>query len=102
MRVAADVSGCVPLHGIRLPLPLSLTILRSRCGFKEKHANKFPDVEMRELRQKAAAANFALNTFLRAIDLYLTKRAAESLDDLLGPTISGPKSGRHHDTHRRR
>jgi hypothetical protein len=46
---------------------------------------------MRELRQKAAAADFALNTFLRAIDSYLTKRAAESVDVLLGGTIA-PKA----------
>src|ERR1700722_14932020 len=59
---------------------------------RKQHANNFSDVEMRELRQKAAAADFALNIFLRAIDSYLVKREAESVDDLLGASISGPKS----------
>jgi hypothetical protein len=54
---------------------------------RKQHANKFSDVEMRELRQKAAAAAFPLNTFLRAIDAYLTKQAAKSADALLGGTI---------------
>ncbi len=59
---------------------------------RKQHANNFSDVEMRELRQKAAAADFAINKFLRAIDSFLTKRAAESVDELMSATIL-PKAG---------
>jgi hypothetical protein len=58
---------------------------------RKQHANKFSDVEMSELRQKAAAADFTINGFLRAIDSFLAARAAESVDELLGESIRVPK-----------
>jgi hypothetical protein len=54
---------------------------------RKQHANKFSDVEMRELREKAVAADFAINRFLRAIDSFIRKRAAKSVDDMMASTI---------------
>jgi hypothetical protein len=55
---------------------------------RKQHANKFSDVELRELHQKAATAGVALKTFLQAIDSFLMKRAAESVDDSMAATIA--------------
>jgi hypothetical protein len=53
-----------------------------------QHASKFSDIQMRELREKAAAAEVALGSLMQTIDAFLSKRAAESVDDLMAASIS--------------